>query len=650
MYLLHIIPLTRLNKTYSYTCNENLHIGQIVKVEVRNKKYLGIVLALKDHIQSQQQAFKEVSEVYPWILHTHFIQFAAKVSEYTMIELGLVFGMCLPSSFLKKDLIYLPKKTENSFPEKLQLSKDQERALGALKKEAMDRKVILLDGVTGSGKTSVYSQFILEILQTGKKALVLIPEISLAEIISERLKVLFNIEPILWHSNISPAKKRKIWMDLQIPGPQLIIGTRSALFLPMNDLGIIIVDEEHDTSFKQQDQGCYNARDMAILRSHIENMPIILSSATPSLETYYHAKTNKYAWVTLDKRYSNAELPDIELVDFQTKPHNIFSTELIERINLTLSQGEQALLFMNKRGFSNSVYCKICDKVLKCPSCDMAVSYHKHKRLLRCHSCHFEQPLQSCKDCGKNQLSFFGIGVEQVYEEAQICFPNAKICCLSSDLSINQQSEEDQLQLIQDIENKKYDIIVSTQILAKGHNFFSLSTVGILNAEKGLMIQDLRSCEKTFQLLTQMSGRAGRHIDTKGYVIIQTDDPSHPLFQSLKNYNRNEFYDLELAQRELFEMPPFLRLASVLISGLSEKLVQQTSRDLLKYMNNHIEGIFIHGPTEAGVYRMNSQYRLRFLIQIQKNKNVQKFIQDWLACLKVPSGIRIYVDIDPISF
>ncbi|MBA4249785.1 MAG: primosomal protein N' [Candidatus Puniceispirillum sp.] len=651
MYLLHIIPTTRLNKTYSYTCRQKLQIGQVVKIEVRNKKYLGIILEeIEDHISNQQQSFKEVSEAYPWILHSPFIQFVTKVSEYTMIELGLVFAMCLPSQFLKKDLNYLSQKSETIFPEKVSLSNDQERALTSLKKAATDKKVIVLDGVTGSGKTSVYSQFILEILKSGKKAILLIPEISLAEIISHRLKDLLNIEPILWHSNISAAKKRKIWINLQISGPQLIIGTRSALFLPMNDVGVIIVDEEHDTSFKQQDQGCYNARDMAILRAHTENIPIILSSATPSLESYYHAKTNKYAWVTLDKRYSNAELPHIELVDFQTKPQNIFSKELIKRINLTLSQGEQALLFMNKRGFSNSVYCKICDKVLKCPSCDMPLSFHKHKKLLKCHSCHFEQPLQSCKNCSQNQLSFFGLGVEQVYEEAKACFPLAKICCLSSDISINQQTEEDQLQLIQDIENKKYDIIVSTQILAKGHNFFNLSTVGILNAEKGLMIQDLRSCEKTFQLLTQMSGRAGRHENTKGYVIIQTDDPSHPLFQSLKNYNRNEFYDLELAQRELFEMPPFLRLASVLISGLSEKLVQQTSRKLLACMNNSIEGISIHGPTEAGIYRMNSQFRLRFLIQIQKNKNVQKFIRDWLSNIKIPSGIKIYTDIDPISF
>lgn len=652
MYLVHIIPLMHLNKTYSYISNYKVAIGAVVTIEVRNKKYLGVVLGREDFLNNTQNTYKTILKTYPWKLKQKFIDFITKVSNYTMIDLGNVFSMSLPNQFIKKDLTLNPSiefQKEINLTQ-LSLSHDQQKAFDCLKSSIPNKKPILLDGVTGSGKTAVYSNFILEILKRNKKVLVLIPEISLAEIISNRLHQLLNFEPILWHSNITAAKKRKIWIQLQNEGAQLIIGTRSALFLPLPDLELIVVDEEHDPSFKQQEQGFYNARDMAILRAHIEDIPIILSSATPSLETYYHAKNHKYTWITLDKRYSNAELPDIQLVAFQTKPNFLFSQELMDRIQLTLSQKKQTLLFLNKRGFSKAVYCQICDKTLKCPACDIPLAYHKYKNHLICHSCHFQQPLTQCKDCKQSQLSFFGLGVEQLFEETQKHFPDAKVCCLSSDLALNEKEEKEQLKLIQDIENQKYDIIVSTQILAKGHNFLSLSTVGILNAEKGLMLQDLRSCEKTFQLLTQMSGRAGRSESTKGHVIIQADDPTHPLFTSLQNYNRNEFYDFELEQRKLFEMPPYLRLSSLMISGLSEKTVQSTARKLLTCLTHEIQGITIHGPTEANIYRMNSKYRLRFLIQSQKNKNVQNFIQDWLTCIKIPSGIKIHVDIDPIAF
>lgn len=651
MYLLHIIPLTRINKKYSYLFEKQLKIGQIVKIEIRKRKYLGIVLEIEKYSEKEDTYYKNVIETYPWILQEKFIQFITKVANYTMIDLGSVFSMALPNQFLKKDLPTLTKVIKsNRLLSNLQLSEDQTKAYDFLNHIIHLQKPILLDGVTGSGKTSVYAQLILDILQTNKKALVLIPEISLSEIISDRLQQLLGIKPILWHSNITSSKKRKIWIELQNEGRQLIIGTRSALFLPMPDLGLIVVDEEHDPSFKQQDQGFYNARDMAILRAHTQNIPIILSSATPSLETYYHAKYHKYEWIKLEKRYSDADLPEIQLVAFHTRPQQIFSEELIERMQHTLLQKEQSLLFLNKRGFSNAVYCQTCEQTLKCPACDVPLAFHKHKKKLVCHSCNFHQPMSFCKNCKQTQLSFFGLGVEQVYDEAQKYFPHAKICCLSSDLALSENDEKEQLKLIHDIENRKYDIIVSTQILAKGHNFFSLSTVGILNAEKGLMLQDLRSCEKTFQLLTQMSGRAGRSQNAKGYVIIQADDPTHPLFQSLQKYNRNNFYDLELEQRELFEMPPYLRLTSLMISGLSEKIVQSTARRLLACLNHEIQGITVHGPTEANIYRMDSKFRLRFLIQSQKNKNVQKFIQDWLACIKIPSGIKIYIDIDPIAF
>ncbi len=508
----------------------------------------------------------------------------------------------------------------------------------------------LLDGVPGSGKTEVYFEAVAEALKQKRQILVLLPEIALSAQWLERFERRFGAPPLQWHSDLSPSRRRDTWRAVAQGMVDVVVGARSALFLPFRDLALIIVDEEHEGAYKQEEGIIYNARDMAVVRAYLANIPIVLSSATPSLETIENVKRRRYRMVHLPQRHGGAKLPDVSLIDMREEGLSDgywLSPGLVEQVQQTLAAGEQVMLFLNRRGYAPLTLCRTCGHRFKCPNCTAwLVTHRSGVERFQCHHCGYSTaPPECCPSCENTSLASCGPGVERLSEEVEKLFPKARIEIAASD-SVNGPAAA--AKLVQRVESHEVDIIIGTQIIAKGYHFPLLTLVGVVDADLGLSGGDLRAAERTYQLLYQVAGRAGR-AQHPGRVILQTFMPEHPVVQALLLGDREHFIETETTAREQSMMPPFSRLAALIVSGPDESDVDKLA-SLMSRKAPHFDNILILGPAPAPLSIVRGRHRRRFLIRAPKKFNLQHMLTDWLANVTISRGIRIQVDIDPYSF
>lgn len=508
----------------------------------------------------------------------------------------------------------------------------------------------LLDGVTGAGKTEVYFEAVAEALKAEKQVLILLPEIALSNAFLDRFKARFGCAPALWHSALTPAQRRDTWRGVAEGKTKVVIGARSALFLPCPDLGLIVVDEEHDPAYKQEEGVMYHARDMAVLRAHVGQIPVVLVSATPALETMCNVWDGKYEHICLPDRFGGARLPDIDLIDLRSdKPERgeFIAPSLRTAVEETLEAGEQALLFLNRRGYAPLTLCRTCGHRMECPRCTAWLVEHRRSNRLHCHHCGFSSVLpERCPECGESDcLAACGPGVERIAEEATLAFPEARILVLASDTADNDEALRG---MLEDIHARKVDIIIGTQIIAKGHHFPNLTLVGVIDADLGLQGGELRGAERVYQLLHQVAGRAGR-AEKKGHVYLQTFMPEHRIMKALAAGGRDAFLELEAGEREAAHMPPFSRLAGIIVSGRDEAQVVETAKALGQSAPQG-EKIQTFGPAPAPFARLRGKFRYRLLVRADKGVDLPKTLKGWISGVKHPSTVRIQADIDPQSF
>ncbi len=503
----------------------------------------------------------------------------------------------------------------------------------------------VLEGTTGSGKTEVYFHLIARLIKnTDKQALILLPEIALTSQLISRFKKQFNFEPAVWHSEITESRKSDIFKGVLNGNIKVVIGTRSALFLPFQDLGFIVVDEEHDASYKQSENGCYNGRDLAIVRAKMNNIPILLSSATPSLETLINIDKGKYVKVDLPSRYGKSVLPDIEIIDMKNeklKKDKYISKILLNNLEKNFQDHKQSLLFMNKRGYAPVILCGDCGEKFVCPNCSCNLSLHKTKNRLICHHCEYfiEKPTV-CPHCGSENLIDFGPGVEKIEKEIREYLPNAKTIIMASDtVDTNRKLEE----IINKILNNEIDIIIGTQLVAKGHHFPNLTLVGIIDSDASLFGGDIRASERTYQLLTQVSGRAGRE-EVKGRVYFQTYNPDNLILQAIKNGDKELLMDFEKQNRELGGFPPFGKMALISIASLNEAYAYRVAKKIVKKIPFN-ENIEVMGPAPAIISKLAKMFRFNVIIKTTRDINIQKLIQKTVLSEKYNSNVRIKVEI-----
>lgn len=584
----------------------------------------------------------------------------------TMIDVGMLEPLSV-----KKQREFLPPKLDFY---KVQLTAEQQAAADYLcaKCEA-GFSVTLLDGVTGSGKTEVYLEAAAKVLKTGKQVLILVPEISLTTQWLARFEKRFGVKPAKWHSSLSLSERTETWRAVAENRAKVLVGARSALFLPYADLGLIVVDESHDHSFKQEDAVNYQARDMAVVRAKFENIPIVLSTATPDLETIVNVESGKYGCVKLLSRYAAAQMPEIKIIDLKKdkpikwlpplksgkesdnaeqstppKPQmSWLAPSLCAALAENLQKGEQSMLFLNRRGYAPLVICRDCGHRIQCPHCTAWLTEHLKSGKLICHHCGYMTNIPKvCPECGSESgLTACGPGVERIAEEVKGRFPEARVEILSSDTA---SSFNDISAAISRMEKGETDIIIGTQILAKGHHFPALTLVGIVDADLGLMGSDLRAAEQTFQLLSQVSGRAGR-AEKKGVVYMQTLYPENAVLKALVDGNREEFVKLEKKSRQALHLPPYGKLAALIVSGTNVETTSKVAAELAKCAP-HESGVEVLGSAPAPIFMLRGKYRYRLLLKTLRNINIQVILQNWLKTISVPKNVHVEVDINPYSF
>ena len=538
-----------------------------------------------------------------------------------------------------------------SLPHKPGLNVSQAAAVEALV-DVGGFSVALLDGVTGSGKTEVYLESAAAVLRADSEAqiLILLPEIALTPAVLERVERRFGFAPAPWHSGMGPARRREVWERVATGRTRIVVGARSALFLPFARLRLIVVDEEHDGSYKQEDGFIYQARDLAVARGKIEACPVILVSATPSLESLSNAQAGRYRWIRLSDRHGPAELPAIELVDMRLTPPGAgdwLSPPLVEAVRATLARGEQSLLFLNRRGYAPLVLCRACGERMRSPDSDSWLVEHRYSGRLVCHLTGFSMPRPDrCPYCdARDSLISIGPGVERIEEEARRLFPEARLALFSSDTTFDAGAAR---VLIERMSAGDFDILVATQAAAKGHDFPNLTLVGVVDADLGLRGGDLRAAERTYQLLTQVSGRAGRRA-RPGRALVQTYAPEHPVMIAIAAADRDAFVAAELEGREAAGLPPFTRLAAIIVSGADVAILESFVETMARAAPN-ADGVSVFGPADAPLGLIRGRRRKRFLVRAERSVDLQGFLGAWRARVKPPASIRIVIDVDPYSF
>lgn len=649
-YLNILLPIA-FDEPFTYkTTDSNIKKGDIVLVEFRKNTLWGVVWGESDAKNIKVEKIKEIKEKHEFLkLSEENIDFINRLSAYNLAKKGLVLRAFI--GILNSDKIKKLKLSDEK--QAVDFDKFNLKDLSTRQKEIADEilssdiNVSLIDGVTGSGKTEIYFKIIAEILKKNHdgQILILLPEIALTSQLLTRFEKQFGFKPYLWHSKIGIKEKREIFYQIANGSLKVLIGARSALLLPYKNLKLIIIDEEHDQSYKQEDIFNFNARDMAILKASRENFKVILSSATPSIESYFNAKSGKYNYFLLADKF-NQKKNHIELVDLRIsklEKNSVISNELKIALAKNLEKNQQSLLFLNRRGYAPVSLCKACGQKVNCLNCSSYLVHHKNRGEAICHYCgHSEKFNSNCKSCGEvNSIINVGIGVEKLKEEVESLFPQTRIALVTSDTISNFKEAQ---KIIEEISENKIDIIIGTQIIAKGYDFENLSLVGIVDADSGFYSSELRSMERSFQLLSQVTGRAGRK-DHQGRILIQTYNTKNFIFEKIIQNDKEGFYEFELKNRKDLNLPPFSKMANFIISAFEEPQAITAAKKLIAAFpfNDAIE---IFGPAPLAVSRLKNRYYYRVFLKLEKKINMQKLIQDVINDMDFSSQIRIKVDID----
>jgi primosomal protein N' (replication factor Y) len=639
------------NYPFTYESEIKLQVGDYVKVPFGKSVITGVIWNDFEKTKNKKFNIKKILEkinIKP--LKNETINFLNLLSEYNLVPKG----MCLKMHLLGGEAIHPFDKNEydeyNLVNKKIdfKLSTEQKKILKEVLINSKDFRVHLLQGTTGSGKTIVYFGAIEDKLNQGFQALILLPEIGLTNEFEKKFKEYFGFNAAVWHSGITQKRKKIIWSGLSEGKIKVVIGARSSLFLPFKKLGVIIVDEEHDQSYKQDEGVNYNARDMAIARASFENIPINLVTAVPSIETYANIKSNKYSFSRLINRYKKANLPSHQIINLKKNKlskQSWISSDTVDKVKEHLKLGNQILFFINRRGFAPYVLCKNCLKVFSCPNCSINLVYHKNKKNLLCHYCGFKSLLN--RKCEKKKLCefiFSGLGVERVLDEAKLLFPNEKISIFSSD-TMNRASSKKTLEKIL---KGEINILIGTQIISKGFHFPNLNCIVILDIDLTSQGHDLRSAEKNLQLYHQLSGRAGR-TGKPATVYFQTYDLKSEVINQMTNEDPFIFLNRELELRKKNNLPPFERFISLILTSSNEKKLEKESLNLKEYLSKLINEKVL-GKKEYENYKIKKKYKQRILIRAKKNKKKKKSLRVLLDKYKLPLEIKLTVDVDPISF
>ena len=637
--------------TYKSEISQKLKPGDFVKAPFGTSEITGVVWPREQKTEKKFKLKKISKKINVKNLNSSMIKFISWFSKYNLVPLGMSFKMCLlnkdvvEKSFDKEFDKYKIKKDNNKFL----LNVEQKKSLAFIKSIGKNYNVTVLEGVAGSGKTLVYFERIKDLIDKGFQALILLPEIALTNQFSRRFKEFFGADPAIWHSGTTKKNKSIIWKGITEGKIKIVIGARSSLFLPFKNLGIIIVDEEHDVSYKQDEGVSYNARDMAITRASLENIPINLVTSIPSVETYNNIVNKKYYTTKLEKRYREASLPNIEIINLHSevlKKDSWISNKAISKVNQYLNKGDQVLFFLNRRGYAPFVICKKCGYKFECPNCAVNLNFHKKLNKLLCHYCGHKSSLSRiCKDKEKCDLLFCGPGVERIFSELKKIYPNKKIEIFSSDtLGKNKFTNI----LLQKVEKKEIDILVGTQLLSKGFHFPKLNCIVVVDCDFSSHGYDLRSAEKNIQLYHQLSGRAGREGNTST-IYFQTYTPNDEILINISKNDPHAFLQKELLLRKEKKLPPFYRLISLIISGKNEPLIMKFATSI-KSKLPRMNDVNCLGPVLAPITKLKKKYRCRILIRYPKNLFMQKYLSQSLNKIKITSGIKLEVDVDPINF
>lgn len=647
-----ILLPTALDSSFIYLAEDGIEQGDVVLVEFGRKKIWGAVVSVsfdppKDIAAEKiKKILQKNSRVK---LSENQLKFIETIAAYNLASRGLVLRAFI--GILNSDKV---KKEPKSFDQKIDPQNFSLKKLSPKQQECFDKLsatsegVTLLDGVTGSGKTEIYFALIAKILseKSASQILIMLPEIALTSQLLKRFEEQFKFKPALWHSKISKKERREIFYGVVDGSVKVLIGARSALLLPFKNLKFLVIDEEHDSSFKQEDVFNFHARDMGIILSNLEKFSVLLSSATPALETFINATLGKYDHFILEQKFGAKN--EIELVDLRREKmqkNQFLSHQLREEMAKNLAQHKQTLLFLNRRGYAPVTLCKACGKKYECANCDFHLVLHKSKNQLICHHCgHCEKLINECKFCGEqDSLIPLGAGVEKLAEEVKEFLPDARIALVTSDDISNFDAVDE---LVAKILNGEIDIIIGTQMITKGHDFPDLSLVGIVDADGLLYSSEIRALEKAYQILTQVIGRAGRR-NEQGKVIVQTYNPDNFLLNQLLKNNKNSFYEFEAKNRQALELPPFSRLAKFEVSSFVESEAKNFAKKLIQHfpMSEKIE---VFGPAPAPLQRLKNRHHFLVNLKTQRKINLQKLILDVMRSLDIPKSIRVRIDIDPL--
>jgi primosomal protein N' (replication factor Y) (superfamily II helicase) len=638
---------------------DDIAVGKRVWVNFGPRRMVGYVIDISKKTECENtKPILDIIDRAP-ILSPEMLDLTRQISERYMCSWGEAINAAIPSSLKKGNVSVKSREADDDISsiiptEAFNPTQEQEKALKAIN-QAIDRhehEVFLLNGVTGSGKTEVYLQAIGNVLSKGRSCIVLVPEISLTPQAIERFKARFRERVAVFHSRLTAGQKYREWKKLADGLCHIVVGARSAIFSPIKDLGLIIVDEEHDTSYKQQDAPRYHAVDASIMRAKISKAVVVLGGATPSLESYYKACLKEYKLLELNERIEKRPLPVVKILDMRQeimerhKRRIIFSRILIEHLEKVIQNDEQAILFLNRRGFSTCAICKKCGYVERCKKCNVALNYHSDKEILLCHYCGYQKkPVNICPSCKSSYMDYFGFGTQRVESELHRYFPTIQVSRMDTDSTKKRKSHD---QILMDFSKRKTQILIGTQMVAKGHDFPMVTLVGVVSADIALNLPDFRAGERTFQLLTQVAGRAGRG-SAPGEVIIQTYVPHHYTIQSAINHDYRDFYKKEIAFRKQLLLPPFSNMIYITLRSYKEERAKEAAEELARHILKKKLSFLIElsGPCQAMVYKLRKQYRWNIILKVKDVAGFNPKLKECLKEFKKPHGVILAVDVDP---
>ena len=637
------IYVKKRKSTYTYSSDKELEIGTYCEVDFAKSKLLGIVIRESKKEDIGDFKIKSIDKVLLDIpkIPENILNLAIFINTYYITDFFASLALVGPYEKMSLDSIKKLEIEDTVIKEEIHLSEKQSEIYSKIVNS--EENYFLLHGITGSGKTQIYIKLIIEALNRKKGSIFLVPEISLTTQMVTGLKKIFGDNISIIHSKMTPAKKKEEWEKIYSGKSKIVIGARSAIFAPVNNLGYIIMDEEHENTYKQEDNARYHTRNVALKRAMLEGCKVVFGSATPSFETYYYSQKGKIKLLELNERYNGATLPEVEIVNLEDEEGYISKT-LLENMKETISKGEQVILILNRKSHSIQVKCHECNEKLKCPRCSVNLQYYKQINKLKCSHCDYSVKMyEKCPNCKSSKFDFLGLGTEKLEEELNELFGAENILRMDS---TTMRTNTLLKKAYTDFINQKYQILVGTQIVAKGFHFPNVTLVGVINSDQILQFSDFRAGEKTFQLVTQAAGRSGRG-DKKGKVIIQTYNSDTNLIESIKNSDFKRYYEEDMSLRELVKLPPFIKYIKIIVSSKKEDKSKKKIDDIYALLYNKFE--YVSQPDRANIYKLNDDYRNVIYIKTNnkemiKNRSLLKSIKD-----QSNSSIRVLIDVDPLN-